>query len=446
MSYNNVSLPILEAMQRYGNTGKTYGILDFVQNVSDANPITIDASPVPGKKRTTRLAYSPMICDIEGDCNDSVCDGSDLTPEPTTIDFTVNKCFATKRLSFNGDNARSVDPSEWDFEGIANEIMMHKMPALRKGLAQRWISDIYALRGVHSDGNTTRQLRLKTTDNNTPNPSGLDPLTLEYMDSGFSGEVFTLGGQNLWSYKRLLQGAGLNDSGVNIGNSPTANMYYDDGILNTVVGASGQPMLSISSESIKYVQFINNAGKFRTGMDSFSDINLQYKNSTDHFIKGIISDPVTNIIWDLYMYFDPCNDGGTWTYQLKHEYDFFVMPDVSCDQAEGMNGILLWLDCAPVIAECPAGDTASPAVTPTAFNYTFGGGYPYTVLNATLGGQVKNFAENPQTVANVTELVALFNTEFPNTQFSVNGAAVKYTGYTALTGNFNSGDETITFA
>lgn len=158
------------------------------------------------------------------------------------------------------------------------------------------------------------------------------------------------------------------------------------------------------------------------------------------FIEGTLIDPETGIPWDLYVRYNECT--SQWNFQLKHRWDFFVMPDVACN-IQGVNGIMHWRTCPEVLAECPTGVTPSPAVTPETFSWTPTMANITSVSTSIIAGYgaVQN---SPYPTPNIAALAAYMNANSQIT-FTVNGSAIEYTGVTPITANFN-GTVNATFA
>lgn len=115
------------------------------------------------------------------------------------------------------------------------------------------------------------------------------------------------------------------------------------------------------------------------------------------------------------------------------------MPPSVCN-IQGVNGIFHFTTCAPTITECPTGSPVTPA---SASNWDletsdiFGSpAVPVYVGSLTVG----NITTQPNaTVANATELTAMLNAEIPGYTFTLVGTEIRYSGYSAVTGNINGG-------
>jgi hypothetical protein len=446
MSFNNANIFIQQFVSNYGNTTRTYKALDYVRDVSNANQ-SVNLTPDSmifsgGKKRIVRLNYFPILCDVEGDCStQTLCSTGDAI-EPHQQQFEITRCTATKVFKINKDDIRMVDNGAWDFTGTAKQIIASAMPAARRLLAIDWVTRLYELAGVHPDGNATHRISVTNPASGIVNPIGRFQIEREYMDAGFSSP-YIMGGEEVFNWQSMVAIGGLNAQGQRIDQLSTARAYYDDGLSDSILNdlTNGGHIITIAPETFKYVFFLENAGIFRTDMASINDLDMLYKRNFPGFLEGTLIDPVTGIAWDLFIRYDEC--ARTWNFWMKHEWDFFVMPDVACN-AEGVNGIMHYRTCPPVIAACPTGDTPSPALAEVTFGANPTITYPYTVYNSNIGG-VEVTQNVGVELANDTEL-AEFMTANSSITFEVNGSDLEYDGYVAITATLNGGDVTMNFA
>lgn len=446
MSFNNANVFIQQFVSNYGNTTRTYRVLDYVRDVSNANQ-SVNLTPDSmifsgGKKRVVRLNYFPILCDVEGDCStQTLCSTGDAV-EPAQQQFEITRCTATKVFKINKDDIRMVDNGAWDFTGTARQIIASAMPAARRLLAIDWLTRLYDLAGVHPDGNATHRISVTNPANGIVNPIGRFQIEREYMDAGFQSP-YILGGGEVFNWVQMVNIGGLNASGQRIDQLSTARAYYDDGLSDLILGdtANGGHIITIAPEMFKYVYFLENAGIFRTDMASIDDLDLLYKRNFPGFLEGTLVDPVTRIPWDLFIRYDEC--ARTWNFWMKHEWDFFIMPDVAC-VGQGVNGIMHYRTCPEVIATCPTGDTPSPAISPITFDVNPTITYPFVVWQSEIGG-VSVTQNVGVELANDTELAELM-TANSNIEFSVNGSNIEYDGFSAIEASLNGGQVTMTFA
>src|SRR5690606_35947039 len=97
MSFANASLPIQLFANEYGNIGRTYDVIRYVQETSAmSTAITLDPATFlvqGGKKRAVKLNYFPQVCDVEGDCAANICGESEVL-EPRQIMFDITRCIS----------------------------------------------------------------------------------------------------------------------------------------------------------------------------------------------------------------------------------------------------------------------------------------------------------------------------------------------------------------
>lgn len=449
MSFYNsgANLVIQQFIDNYGNTGRTYNIFDYVQRTSNENTrVTLDPNTflkAPGKKRRVALNYFPILCDVEGSCSQGLCDEGDVV-EPKQQIFDIDRCFASKIFKIEKDLIRYTNNEGWDFNGVALEIIAHALPELRRALAIDWLVLLYDLSGVHPDGNAQERITVTDPTSGIVNLMGKVLIERQYNDAGFM-QPNLLGSAEVDNWKQMVAFGGLNAQGQRIDMQSTSNAWYDNGLSDLVLNdlVNGGHILSIAPEVFKYVWYLENAGIFSTDMNGLDNVNRLYRSGTGGaFIEGTLIDPVTNIPWDLYIKYDECDQ--MWNFQVKHRYNFFVMPDVVC-ATQGVNGIMRWRTCPQVIAPCPTGVTPSPAVTASTYSWTPGDIFPVLIANSNIGG-VEN---EPNTlVSSLAQLAALMNDSYTggDTLFTVSGSDINYTGFEAISVSFNDGAITGTFA
>lgn len=446
MSFQNASLPIQLFVNNYGNTGRSYNILEYVRRVSGANT-SINLQPntflnAPGKLRQVIMNYWPILCDPDGACDADIC-GEGTEAEPAQQIFDITRCTASKIYSLSKDNVRLTDAGDWDFTGIVRNIVNSLMPQMRRQLALDWLTYLYELAGTHTDGTETK--RVTTTNNATGvvNPIGRFDINREYLDAGLT-EPYVTGGTEVYNWQAMVGIGGLNAQGQRIDQLSLANTWYDDGLsaelLNDLV--NGDHLLAIAPEMFKYVFYLENAGIFRTTGIEGLDVNTLFMRGTETVLNTTLIDPVTGIPWDLDIYFSPCLKKVN--FRIKHQWDFFVMPAVACNIAS-FNGITHWRSCPQIQVQCPAGSPIESPAAATVYNWNPSFTYPLLVSQMTIGG----VSTNPNvTITNDTDLVAMMNDNYqPGSPiFTLVGANVTYSGYTALSGGLNNDTVTITFA
>ena len=442
MSYVNSSLPIQQFVTNYGNTDRTYEVIDFVRDLSAANSkVKLDPNSflfAGGKKRQVKLNYFPMLCDVEGDCDTQNLCTTGTVVEPKQVFFDIDRCISSKVYAINKDDIRQIDYNTWDFNGVAMEIIMHTLPDLRRAMAIEWETLLYSMAGIHPNGSYEERITVTDPATGIINPMGRVRMDRIYNDAGFD-RPYVLGGGEVYNWKAMRAIGGLNAGGFYTNQTDTTNVYYDNGLGDQILGGLNGHIVTIDPQVFKYVYYLENAGIFRTDMASIEDLSKLYRNVTGGYLEGVIIDPVTGIPWDLYVRYNECD--GQWNFHFKHRYNFFQMPDITCTR-QGVNGIMRWTTCPEVIANCPTGTTPSPAIAPTVRSWTPGSIFPLYVATSNIGG----YENEPNTnVTNIAELAALMNDAYGQSIFSVSGSTIRYTGTTNITGNLN-GNTTITFA
>lgn len=445
MAFVNANLQIQSFINNYGNQARTYGVLKYVPAVSDANT-SVELVPNsflfgPGKLRSVRLNYFPIQCDVEGSCDANICDTGEVV-EPKQINFDIARCTATKVYSVRKDDIRLIDNNQWTFSGTARQIIASIMPAARRMLAIDWVTLLYDMAGVHPDGNETHRITVTNPTNGIVNPLGRFDIEREYMDAGYT-EPYILGGAEAYNWQKMVDIGGLNAQGQYINQLDTGRVWYDDGLGDTILNdlETGGHMLAIAPEVFKYVWYTENAGLFQTGTASIDDLDAIYRNGSERLLEGTLIDPVTGIVWDLYIHYELCDQ--IWKIQLKHRWDFFLMPDTTC-VAEGVNGIMHYRTCPPKLAECPTGDNPPSPVTASTFSWTPTLADLPTISQSVIGGYASTQNE-PVLIANITALKNYMNQNSQMT-FTVNGSDIEYTGFNAISASFNGGDVTATFS
>lgn len=448
MSFVNANLPIQKFVNDWGNTGRTYAALNYFPAVSNANT-TIEINPSTflveaGKKRTLKINYWPILCDVDGTCDADIC-GTGEVAEPKQVYFDITRCTASKIYRIAKDNVRLTDSGAWDFSGIAKAIVNSILPTLRRNLAVDMTTYGYDLAGLHLDGLATHRITVTNPANGIVNPIGRFDINREFMDGGFN-EPYLYGGQEVYNWQAMVAIGGLNFSGQNINQLSTSNSWYDDGLSDEILNdlANGGHILAIAPEVFKWVYYLDNAGIFRTdGIPATLDgIQGLFRSGMEAVLNGTIIDPVTRIPWDLDIYHSPC---GKWVnFRLQLHWDFFVIPDIACN-AMGVNGIMHYRTCPPVIAVCPTGDTPPSPATATTYNWTPTMSELETISQSTIGEFSVN-QNSPVAIANIAALVAYMNANSTGITFTAVGGQVRYSGFYAIGATFNNAAVTATFA
>lgn len=452
MGYLNQAHRIQLAANSYGNLGRSHPVIDYFMAVSAANT-AIQMSDITflagqGKRRTVQFNYWPVQCDVEGECGQSLCATGEVV-QPKEQTFTISQCTATKKWSLRLEDLRSVDIASWDVNYVARTIMATAMPAARKLLATDMLTYALTKVGVHLDGNVTKQIKLLNPATGQISPMGWSKVKQEYLDAGQDQPYSLGGGSEIYGLLQLQGSAGMNDLGVNTGAIPVPNLWYDESLMGIIKGdlANGNYVLAIDPRMFKMISFSENAGIFRTDLDSIEDTNKLFTGVQGHdFILGTFTDPVTGIIWDLYMNFEKCgtNNKPEWSFHLEHKWDMFVMPDINCT-TQGYNGLTLWRTCPEVEAECPTGVSPVSPASPITYTATPDLSKVPVISQSSIGG-VSNTQETPVAISTIDDLVAYMNANYTQPIFVKDGSDIKYSGHVDLAVTFNNGDYNLEFA
>lgn len=433
-------------MGAYGNIGRTWSVIKYAQDVSAANSAVQITSAnftlEPGKKRVFRLSFLPPLCGQTGNCNTNPCDMTGDKVEMVQRSYEITECIASPVYRLAKDDVRLLD-NQWNFSETFRQIILSAMPDMRRRIATAMTTKLYAMAGVHLNGNATKRITTTNASNGVVNPIGRYDIEREYLDGGL-GSPYLLGGQEVYNWQNMVSIGGMNASGQNIGALSTNHSYYDEGLSDTVKGdtSNGGWVLSIDPQTFKFVTYSDNSGIFTTGLVGMNDIDKLYKvNGFANLLEGNYYDPVTGLVFDLYIKYD-C---GYWDLVLKLNWDFLLLPNVACN-AQGVNGIMMWRTCPPVLAPCPSGSPLPSPTTPVLYSWTPTMADIPSVSTVDIGG-VSWVSQTPVPTPTIAALCAVLNDAYGagKTVFTVSTTKIQYTGFSAMTGSIN-GTETVTFA
>lgn len=446
MSNKNEYFPLRKNVGAYGNIGRNYRVFDFVRDASLANTaIAIDSFDFiksPGKLRPFRLSRFPVLCEGTGSCDTDVCTMEGTKVELVQTEFDITQCIASPVYTLEKDDVRYIDEN-WTFSYTFRQMLLSAMPEMRRRIAVAMTQRLYDLAGVHTDGTPTKRLITTNNSNGVVNPMGRFQIDREYMDAGL-GAPYIFGGSEVYNWQNMVKIGGLNANGQRIDQLNTNNTYYDDGLSGVVNNdvANGDWVLTLDPQTFKFVTYSANSGIFTTGLVSINDIDKMYQvNGMSNLLEGTYFDPVSKLLFDLYVKYD-CHK---WHVMLKFNWDFLSLPNVSCG-VQGMNGIMKWRTCPPVVTPCPTGSPiASPAASKT-YSWTPTLADIPTVSKVVIGG-VTWTSREPVVISNIAGLTAVLNEAYAggSTLFTVSGSNIVYSGFTALSGKIND-DVTVTFA
>lgn len=388
-----------------------------------------------GKKRQLKINYYAPDCDVVSDSDTiNVCQAGDVQ-EPKQMWFEISRATTTKAKSLNKNDIRN-DDGNFMFSDHAKFQIRSGLAEARKSLAQDVIDLLAANVGLLPNGEASQLLPMINKSDGTINPMGVWNIERAYRDSGYQNP-FIVGGTDVFYWKKAVSIGGINDKGQNLAQMGRTNAYYDT-LVNTSFGDNAtEHVISFDPQMIKFVSFNNNAGMFATDMKSIDDLDAIYQRGGTDYIEGVMQDPVTGLLWDLYIKYDFCNSRWTWQYQLL--WDMFFLPPYLCGK-QGVNGIFHWTTCVPLVETCSAGSPL-PANTASTFSFDTNGNisFPYIVQTLNIAGiEVKP----NQSVANLDALIALMNNSAPAPLvFTKSGTEIRYSGFAGITVTLNGSDE-----
>lgn len=457
MSFLNASQQIQLYVGQYGNVDRTFGAIDYLLDASDVNTkITFkDAMTLEneaGKLRQVKITYFPILSYSDPGCNANLCN-SQTVFAPKQVVYNITQCTATAALQLSKNDVRFIDGYH-SFSEIAMNGIASLLPQWRQLFALDIVTLLAANMGIHLDGNTTHQVQPSMSTTGQVNPVGLFDIEREFLTGGLTKAPYIIGGVDVYNWQRSTQIGAPNLQGQDIGKLNNDRMYYDDDMLNTVLGdtSHGGHIIALDPAVLKYIGFSENAGMFTTNMTSPEQLENLYFEGNDSFIDGVFMDPITGVMLDFNAVFDRCagtDNRGAWKLQLQHKWDIFFLPEVAINTVgPAFNGILHFRTCVPVILACPTGQALPSPVSSATFSWTpsFTGNFtlPTNIVTTLIGGFADTF-QGGMAITSLDDLVALFNDAGNGIVFTKSGSSIHYTGYSAITGVLNVKGQDITF-
>lgn len=397
-----------------------------------------------GMKRRIKLSYYPVQPDIIASSADQNICTTGNQQQPIQDWFNLNKFIATKPQSLSPNDLRLVD-GRWDISDHAMAQIAASMGAMRKELSSQIDTDLVLHAGKHLDGNATMRVTMSNTTNGLITPLGLWQIEKEFADGGYTNP-FILGSTEVYNF---IKAKGIATDNTTLGQDfrrvNIDHLYYDV-TLNSVMGdvTGGEYIYAFDPEALKFVSFSENAGMFATDWKSPSDFDMMFKRGSANRIWGSFVDPDYGILWDFNAHFDECvGKNGMFTWNMQLLWDIFY-PPIQSGNIQGVNGIFLYRTCPVVIPVCPTGDTPSPAAVSRVFNWVPAATYPFILNDVTIGGV--SARDLSLTISNLAGYATALNNVFGTTMYTTSGGAIRYTGYSALSGSANNATVTITFA
>lgn len=417
------------------------------------NSIITDADIIvaPGKKRAVKLNYIPPICDDDGTCEDSVCDGGTAV-EPEQVWFEITQCTASRVYTIPFDELRYVD-GQYTFTDHALNTFRAALPEVRQKLINDVAAMLSANVGVLPNGNSTWPIPIMNPTNAGQNPIGFYNIEQQYLDSGYSGPIYIIGGTQVFNWLKSQELATANTTiGIDMGRlRPPGNLYYDNLIgQNTFGDDSVEHIIAFNAEMLKFVSYSENAGMFATdilGMsetEAFRIVDTMFSRGTPHRVMGGIIDRRTGLLWDLDILLIDC-DATTkkpvWHFQFRLNWDIYFMPPRICN-IEGVNSIFHFTTCLPQQEECGDNPYPSPVDASTYTVNTSGTiTYPLLLQKVTMYPNsdadaapttIYNIPNDPVSIANTAALEAFLNDYQGSYTFADAGTSLSYDGYSAI--------------
>lgn len=403
----------------------------------------------PGKLRQLKISYYPIRCDVVADTRaENICVTGEVA-EPKQEWFTIADFTQSKPQRLNVSDIRLVDAG-YNISQHAMAQINATLGALETAFSKQLTAKIVANAGLHLDGSPYGQrVTMAQTTDGLLTPAGLWQIQKEQTDGGFSN-TFIIGSTEVYYWRQALKIADVNTTlGQNFSAVGVQNLYYDIN-LNSVLSANpsvNEYILTFDPEALKFVSFSRNAGIFATDYSGPQDLDRAFQSGGRYAIRGSFMSPRYGLLWDFYAKFNDCvGMDGAWDWFLSLDWDI-VFPTIQACNVQGVNGIMLYKTCPIVIPDCPSGTAISPAYTSRIFNWVPNVNIFTPALlvgDVTIGG----INSQPQvTVDTLAELAAMLNAAYQGqATFTVSGAAIRYTGYEALSGEINNGAITIQFA
>lgn len=351
MSFAGAGRPLMQALTLRANYAHEYPVLAALLKSSQENEfISVELQrqlKFNGEYRQIIANYYAPTCDPIGDCADSVCTtGTILAPSQATLSIT--KCTASKVYGLNVDDVRLVDGS-FSFSDHAMMQFLSTLSGVRKSLASSVAAWLTLNAGVHNDGTAAKAISFTDPSSAALRPLGLWEIQREFSDLGLTSP-YIVGGADVFTWKKAVEFGGLNANGLQVGQLGSGNMYYDALIEDAAADATKGHVIAYDPQMVKFVSYGKNADMFATSpLTSLEDLDRMFTGNNDYMFGSII-DPVTGLIFDLDVMFNPCSKA--FTYQWRIQWDIYLMPNYFCANA-GVNGIFKYTTCLSTPTACP---------------------------------------------------------------------------------------------
>lgn len=424
-------------------------LLAVLEARRDNTDITVgDLVVEAGKARPLKINYFAPICDDDGDCDTNICDtGTSVAPVQDW--FEITQCTASAVYQLNKEDIRNVD-GNYTFSDNAISVIKAALPTIREKLSTDVATLLVGETGVLPDGNTSMSVPIMDPTTGGMAPQGFWTIQQQYTDSGYISKMpYIIGGTQVFNWQKASDIAGMQtNAGLDFGKlRPVGNLYYDKLIGQIYGDTTSESIIAFSPDMLKFVSYSKNAGIFATDVNNVTAIDAMYQRGYPTLVNGGFVDPRTGLLWDLDIIFEPCGPDNQpiWKFQLRLNWDIFFMPPRICN-IQGLNSIFHFTTCLPQQPAC--GDNPYPSAASATLRTADASGlsYPLIIQSLQIGNIVTvNIPNEPISLANIGELVALLNESQGNITFDASGNNLRYTGYSDIDVIIN-GTTTLSFS
>jgi len=353
MSFVNAGRPLQQELMLRADYTKKNPVLDALLRASAQNNyinVALGADmPFKGKYRQVVVNnYLPTCDPLADDCSGSICDAGE-TIEPSQYTASITECTTTKNYDLLTSDVRLIDGNLTFSDNVTMQILS-LLNKLREGIAAAAVTKMIANMGKHNDGSTSKQISFTDPKDASIRPLGLWEIEREFTDLGLN-MPYIIGGTDVFTWLKAVQYGGLNGQGIQTGQLPTSNMWYDALIDQIYADPTKGHVIAFDPNMIKFVAYNKNADMFATTpLNSVRDLDALYRTSGNS-IKGTYEDPVSGLLFDLNVRRVDCPD-DKFTFNLSLNWDLLYLPKYFCSN-DGVNGTFAYTTCVSTPPECP---------------------------------------------------------------------------------------------
>lgn len=376
-----------------------------------------DNGATPGKLRSFKMNYFPPLCDLDGDCEDTVCDAG-RTITPRQVVYNLSKCAASPVFEIEVDGVREIDDLSND--ELIGEAISQLVRAARESLSNDVLAVLISKIGCLHNGQATKTVNLINPATGQFNPLGAQIVDLAFMDAKLK-KPFVIGGASVFLADINQKNSTQTIYGQNLTRTPLTNWYYDNQV-DIALANGKENLIAFDPSILKFISWNKNAGRFATNLKDLNGLISKFADGSVGPFRGTILDPVTGLLWDLNGQFETCPD--RWKFQIRLQWDLYFLPGKVCN-IDCVTGVMRFESCPVDIVECPVVDPITPVV-PAAKTWAGLGSYPAHVQTVEING----FSYEPNiNIATEAELATLLS-DLSGLVFAINGTNIEYTGYT----------------